>query len=292
MVLNTISKNRLVLALQKQGRLSDDSLTLLQECGIDISKGKLKLRSSARNFPMEILFLRDDDLPGCVERGEADIAIVGENVLEESGSRAEVLVRLGFGRCRLSLAVPREMRITSPRELAGLSIATSYPSILSTFLSTEGIQATIKSLSGSVEIAPGIEMAEAIFDIVDSGSTLTANGLRELATVFRSEAVLIRSPNLIPEKVALLDSFTFRVNAVLRGRKSKYILLNAPDSSIPEITKILPGIKSPTLMPLAEPGWSSLHAVVSEEGFWTIVEDLKKAGAEGILVTSIEKVVL
>lgn len=279
------------IAIQKKGRLSDDSIELLSQCGIRFSKADNKLKASAYNFPVELLFLRDDDIPGYVEDGVADLGIVGENVLFESKCNVQVLEQLGFGKCRLSLAVPNAFDYTGIQSLQGKSIATSYPHLLGQYLDKQGVKAKIHVISGSVEIAPGIGLAEAICDLVSSGSTLISNGLKEAEVILKSEAVLVGNHSLTPDKLAILDDLRFRIQSVMRGRNFKYILLNAPNDSIDRITQLLPGIKSPTIMPLKEPGWSGLHSVVKENEFWEVIGNLKEAGAQGILVLPIEKII-
>jgi ATP phosphoribosyltransferase len=279
------------LAIQKSGRLSDDSLKLIRECGISFISTSSKLKTEATNFPLEILFLRDDDIPGYVADGVADIGIVGQNVLVEEGLQHLSVKNLGFSKCRLSLAVSKGDEYTDVTTLQGKSIATSYPNLLQEFLTSKGVQADIHTISGSVEIAPSIGLADAVCDIVSSGSTLISNGLREVETVFKSEAVLIANQNLSQEKNRLLQQLLFRMEAVQKAQKSKYVVLNAPNSAIPQIKPLLPGIKSPTIIPLAEEGWSSLHSVVNEDDFWDIIQKLKEAGAEGILVVPIEKMI-
>ena len=265
------------LAIQKSGRLSEDSLALIRECGINFISSSYKLKTEATNFPLEILFLRDDDIPGYVQDGVADLGIVGQNVLVEAGFPLLEVEALGFSKCRLSLAVPRA--------------DASYPNILGRYLAEQGVQANLHTISGSVEIAPSIGLAEAICDIVSSGSTLLGNGLREVETVFRSEAVLIAQPNLTAEQTDLLEQLRFRMQAVRRAKRSKYILLNAPVSALDEVRRLLPGIKSPTVTPLAEAGWVSVQSVVQEDDFWHITSQLKAVGAEGILVLPIEKMI-
>lgn len=280
------------IAIQKSGRLSEDSLKLLKECGIDIANGSGKLRTEAANFPIEAYFLRDDDIPRYVEDGVADIGIVGENVLLEEGVHVNIVQGLGFGKCRLSLAVAKTMTYNNLAELNGKKIATSYPNILSNYLQKNGITAYIHEISGSVEIAPSIGLADAICDLVSSGSTLFSNGLKEVETVIVTEAKLIANPNLNAEAQKILNKLVFRINAVLKSRKNKYILLNAPNDKLEEICKILPGMKSPTVLPLAASGWSSVHSVLQEDDFWEIIENLQAAGAEGILVVPIEKMIM
>lgn len=277
------------LAIQKSGRLSEDSLQLIRECGISFVSSSYKLKVEASNFPLEILYLRDDDIPGYVQDGVADLGIVGQNVLVEAGGAALEVEALGFSKCRLSLAVPRGAEYTSAADLEGKNIATSYPKLLGDYLAGQGVRAHLHTISGSVEIAPSIGLAEAICDIVSSGSTLLGNGLREVETIFRSEAVLIAAPNLSPEKQALLDQLRFRMQAVRRAQRSKYIVLNAPVSALAAVKALLPGIKSPTVTPLAEEGWVSIQSVVEEDKFWHIAGELQAIGAEGILVLPIEK---
>jgi ATP phosphoribosyltransferase len=250
------------------------------------------LRTESYNFPLEIFFLRDDDIPEYVADGVADIGIVGENIVLEKGKRVETVSRLGFGKCRLSLAVPKNIDYLPGKTLEGSRIATSYPNILSKYLKEKGIQATLHDISGSVEIAPSIGLADAICDLVSSGSTLMMNGLKEVETILKSEAILIAAPQLNAAKQGILEQLNFRFDALLRAKSHKYILMNAPNQNIPQIIELLPGMRSPTVLPLAESGWSSIHTVVSESEFWSIIEQLKAAGAEGILVTSIEKMIL
>lgn len=280
------------LAIQKSGRLSEDSLQLIKECGIDYNKSDNKLTSKAFNFPIEFLFLRDDDIPGYVADGVADIGIVGENVFVEKAQKAEVVEKLGFSKCRLSIAVPKTFSYNGIKSLHGLSIATSYPNILANYLAENDVKAEIHEISGSVEIAPNIGLAEAICDLVSSGSTLISNGLKEADVVLQSQAILIANSNLDAEKKKILTNLIFRIKAVQRAKNKKYILLNFPNSSQEKIISLLPGVKSPSIMPLATEGWSSLHSVVNENEFWEVIEKLKEAGAEGILVIPIEKIIL
>lgn len=280
------------IAIQKSGRLSEDSLNLFKECGIKVEMGKGRLRSVSSNFPAEFLFLRDDDIPGYVEDGVADLGIVGENVMVESGKKVDVVKALGFSKCRLSIAVSRERDFVLPEDLNGKSIATSYPRILGDYLEKHNIMAHIHEISGSVEIAPSIGLADAICDIVSSGSTLLSNGLKELESIFRSEAVLIANPGLAPDQQAILDKLLFRIASVQTAKDHKYVLLNAPNDKLEAITAILSSMKSPTVMPLAIEGWSSVHSVLKESDFWERIESLKDAGAQGILVIPIEKMVL
>jgi len=282
---------KLKVALQKSGRLSEDSMNLLKRCGIRFTNGLGKLRSDAENFPLEIFFLRDDDIPEYVADGVADIGVVGENVLSETEKAVSVIEKLNFGRCRLSLAVPKNFEYRSVLDFEGKRIATSYPNVLRRFFNAAGVRAEIHTISGSVEIAPSIGLADAVCDLVSSGSTLFSNGLREVETVMNSEAVLIARANLDAPLQTLLDKLLFRLKAVKAARQNKYILLNAPNEKLAEITNLIPGMKSPTVMPLAEEGWSSVHSVINENDFWEIVEALKHAGAQGILVLSIDQMI-
>jgi ATP phosphoribosyltransferase len=282
----------LKIAIQKSGRLHEDSMKLLKECGIQVSNGINKLKTSASNFPLEVFFLRDDDIPQYVEDGVADVGIVGENVILEKKKNVHTVEPLGFGKCRLSIAVGREKEYSGCQDLQGQRIATSYPVIVEAFLRKNNIQAEIHEISGSVEIAPGIGLASAICDLVSSGSTLFMNGLKEVETILQSQAVLISGPQLDEEKKALLQKLQFRINAVKKARNNKYILLNAPNENIDTICALLPGMKSPTVLPLAEEGWSSVHSVVDENDFWDIIENLKANGAQGILVVPIEKMIV
>ncbi|MEO6219109.1 MAG: ATP phosphoribosyltransferase [Ginsengibacter sp.] len=279
------------IAIQKSGRLHEDSLRLLKECGIDISNGGNKLKSNASNFPLEVYFLRDDDIPQYVEDAVADAGIVGENVVYEKKKEVEVMERLGFGKCRLSIAIDKS-ETYSKESLNGKKIATSYPVILQEFLNKNKIAAEIHEISGSVEIAPGIGLADAICDLVSSGSTLFTNGLKEAETILESQSVLIRNKNLDTEKIRLLEKLLFRIRSVKKAKNNKYILLNAPNEKLQEIVSLLPGMKSPTVLPLAESGWSSVHSVIDENDFWDIIEQLKTAGAQGILVVPIEKMIV
>ncbi|MCF8342783.1 MAG: ATP phosphoribosyltransferase [Chitinophagaceae bacterium] len=282
----------LKIGIQKSGRLFEDSIALLKECGIDLRNVKDRLRTTSDNFPIEVFFLRDDDIPQYVEDGVADIGIVGENVLFEKNKTVEVLEQLGFGKCRLSLAIPRNEEFNGIQQLQGKRIATSYPVLLANYLKEYNVTADIHEISGSVEIAPGIGLAEAIADLVSSGSTLFMNGLKEVATILSSQAVLVKNHNLSDDKIILLNKLLFRIRAVKKSKRNKYILLNAPNDKLNAILKLLPGMRSPTVLPLASPGWSSIHSVLSEDTFWEIIEQLKAAGAEGILVIPIEKMIL
>ena len=283
---------RLSLAIQSSGRLSDSTSDLLSAIGIRISRPDRKLRMVSEHFDLEVLFVRDDDIPGYVADGVADAGVVGENVVLEKNADVRMLDRLGFAKCRLSIALPKGEPYNDLQDLNGRHIATSYPGLLSRFFEKEGIQATTHEISGSVEIAPGIGLADGICDIVSSGSTLISNGLKEVETILRSEAVLIASQELDPELEALLDTLRFRIQSVLKGKKHRYILMNVPNGSIDRVKDILPGMRSPTVMPLAQEGWSSVHSVIPENAFWDVIESLKEAGAEGMLVIPIEKMVL
>lgn len=280
------------IAIQKSGRLQESSLNLLQESGLLFSNGKDQLKTQARNFPVEILFLRDDDIPQYVEDQVADIGIVGENVLVEKQKQNTLVKRLDFARCRLSMAIPRSENYTGLSWFNGKNIATSYPNIVNAFLQKNNLTAGLHEISGSVEIAPGIGLADAICDVVSTGSTLLSNGLKEVEVVMNSEAVIISSPKLNPDKQNILDKLLFRMEAVQKAKNNKYILLNCPNEAIEKITSIIPGMKSPTIIPLGKPGWSSLHSVVDENAFWEKIDQLKSFGAQGILVIPIEKMIL
>lgn len=280
------------IAVQKSGRLSEDSLSLIKECGIKFYNGAGKLKSTSTNFPIEFLFLRDDDIPGYVSDGVADLGIVGENELVEKNKAVHVLKKLGFSKCRLSLAIPKGEHYPGISYFQGKNIATSYPKILGDYLKSNKIEADIHEISGSVEIAPSIGLAEGICDIVSSGSTLMMNGLKEVEEIFKSEAVLIANNRLEDWKKTIVDKLLFRMNAVQKGKSNKYVLMNAPNESIDRIISLIPGMRSPTILPLAQPGWSSIHSVLSEDQFWENIEELRAAGAEGILVVPIEKMVI
>ena len=282
---------KLKIAIQKSGRLSDGSTELLRKCGIGFSNGLGKLKSEATDFPLEIFYLRDDDIPNYVADGVADVGVVGENILAETPRDVEVIEKLGFGRCRLSLAVPKGVQYDSVKDIDGKRVATSYPGILSRFFASKGVNVEIHEISGSVEIAPSIGLADAVCDLVSSGSTLFSNGLREVETVMQSQAVLIARPNLDDTATAILEKLLFRIRSVMAARQNKYILLNAPEEKAAEIGRILPGMRSPTMIPLADPGWVSIHSVISEHDFWEVVDSLKRAGAEGILVLSIDQMI-
>lgn len=286
-----VMENKLKIAIQTKGRLNEDSLNLINEAGIGLSIGRRKLVSSAKNFPMDALFLRDDDIPQTVADNVAEIGIVGENEMLEKQENVVIVKRLGFSKCRLSLAIPKSIDYPGVEFFNGKKIATSYPVILKKYLIEKNIDAEIHVITGSVEIAPGIGLADAIFDIVSSGSTLVSNRLKEVEVVIHSEAVLIANPNLSPEKQEILDELIFRMESVQRANGKKYILLNAPNENIQEIAALLPGMKSPTVVPLAQEGWSSMHSVIDEDDFWEVIGNLKKAGAEGILVIPIEKMI-
>ncbi|MEO6327879.1 MAG: ATP phosphoribosyltransferase [Ginsengibacter sp.] len=282
----------LKIAIQKSGRLYDDSIKLLKECGIELNNGNKQLKSAAYNFPLEVYFFRDDDIPQYVHDGVADIGIVGENIFMEKGKDIELIYRLGFGRCRLSIAVPKSMQYQSIQDLNGLKIATTYSTLLNNFLLKHNVSAEIHEISGSVEIAPGIGLADAICDLVSSGSTLFTNGLKEVELVLSSEAILTANKNLSEANEKILAKLLLRINAVKTAKNNKYIILNAPNDQLKNIANVLPGMKSPTVVPLAEKGWSSVQSVVNENVFWEVIEKLKALGAEGILVVPIEKMII
>jgi len=280
------------IAVQKSGRLYEDSVKLLKECGIELRNVKDRLKTESDNFPLEVFFLRDDDIPQYVEDGVADIGIVGENVLFEKNKKTTVVEELGFGKCRLSIAVPRSQQYDGVATLKGKRIATSYPFLVASYLKQHNVEADIHEISGSVEIAPGIGLADVVADLVSSGSTLFMNGLKEVETILQSQAVLVRNNGLGQTQLDLLDKLLFRIRSVKKAKRNKYILLNAPNEKIKEIIALLPGMKSPTVLPLAESGWSSVHSVLDEDAFWDKIEQLKAAGAQGILVIPIEKMVM
>ena len=280
------------IAIQKSGRLNEDSLRILKDCGISVDNGKDQLKASSRNFPMEVFYLRNGDSPQYLRDGVVDIAIIGENVLIEKGDDILIAEKLGFSKCRVSLAIPKAITYDSINDFEGKRIATSYPNTVKNFLEEKGINVELHTISGSVEIAPNIGLADAICDIVSSGSTLFKNNLKEVEILLKSEAVLAVSPKISQERKALLQKLQFRIQSVLRARQSKYVLLNAPDKKLDAILKLLPGMRSPTVLPLAEEGWSSVHTVINKDKFWDVIDDLKQAGAEGILVCPIEKMVL
>lgn len=283
---------KLHIAVQKSGRLHDESLKLLNDCGISIDNGKDQLKAVARNFPLEIFYLRNGDIPQYIRDGVVDIAIIGENLLIEKGKEITIKEKLGFSKCRVSIAIPKDDAYKGIESLTGKKIATSYPNTVEGFLAEKGIDAELHIINGSVEIAPNIGLSDAICDIVSSGSTLFKNNLKEVEVLFKSEAVLAASSILDSEKTDILEKLQFRIQSVLKGRQSKYILMNVPNDSIDKISSILPVLKSPTVLPLAEPGWSSLHSVVNEGTFWEVIDELKAAGAQDILVCPVEKMVL
>ncbi|WP_062054841.1 ATP phosphoribosyltransferase [Aquimarina longa] len=284
--------SKIKIAIQKSGRLNEDSVKILKDCGISIDNGKDQLKAQTRNFPMEVMFLRNGDIPQYLRDGVVDIAIIGENVLIEKGKDISIAERLNFSKCKVSLAVPKEFEYNSIKDLEGKRIATSYPNTVNEYLQKQEISAELHQISGSVEIAPNIGLADAICDIVSSGSTLFKNNLKEVEVMLTSEAVLAVSPKISEENKKLLKKLQFRIKAVLKARNSKYVLLNAPNDKIDTIVSILPGMRSPTVLPLAEEGWSSIHTVVEKNKFWDILDELKNEGAEGILVCPIEKMVL
>jgi len=282
----------LKIAVQKSGRLYEGSMKLLKECGIEVSNGNNQLRVIASNFPVEVFFLRDDDIPEYVQDAVADIGFVGENVVRESNKQTDTIEKLGFGKCRLSVAVPKNGSLQTVSDLDGKKIATSYPTILSGFLKEKNISALIHEISGSVEIAPKIGLADAICDLVSSGSTLFTNELKEIEVILQSEAVLISNQHLSVGKQVILESLLFRIRSVKKAKNNKYVLLNAPNDKLETICNLLPGMKSPTILPLAEPGWSSVHSVIQENDFWNVIEKLKANGAQGILIIPIEKMIV
>jgi ATP phosphoribosyltransferase len=284
--------DKIKIAVQKAGRLNEDSLQLLKECGISIDNGKDQLKASASNFPLEVLYLRNGDIPQYLRDGVVDIAIIGENVLIEKGTDISIAERLGFSKCRVSIAVPKGMKYNGIQDLDGMRIATSYPNTVIEYFKKYNVTPDIHIINGSVEIAPSIGLADAICDIVSSGSTLFKNNLKEVEKMLTSEAVLAVSPNISTKNQEILNRLQFRIQAVLKGRKSKYVLMNAPNDKVEGIIKLLPGMRSPTVLPLAEPGWSSIHTVVEKNSFWEVIDELKANGAEGILVVPIEKMVL
>lgn len=281
----------LKIAIQKSGRLYENSLHLLKECGIELNNGNRQLKVQAFNFPAEAYFLRDDDIPQYVFDNVADVGIVGENVVFEKNKEVDIVCKLGFGRCRLSIAVPKTMKYSDAKDLNELKIATSYSILLRKFLDERKIKAEIHEISGSVEIAPGIGLADAICDLVSSGSTLFTNNLKEVEVILKSEAVLVANKNLNEENSKILDNLLLRINAVKAAKNNKYIMMNAPDHQLKNICALLPGMKSPTIVPLAETGWSSVQSVVNENDFWQVIEKLKSFEAEGILVVPIEKMI-
>lgn len=280
------------IAIQKSGRLNEESLQILKDCGISIDNGKDQLKASSRNFPMEVFYLRNGDIPQYLRDGVVDIAIIGENVLIEKGEDISIAEKLGFSKCKVSLAVPKSVKYNSVKDFEGKRIATSYPNTVINYLKDKGVKADLHIISGSVEIAPNIGLADAICDIVSSGSTLFKNNLKEVEVMLTSEAVLAVSPKITEERKELLEKLQFRIQSVLRARGSKYVLLNAPNDKLEEVLSLLPGMRSPTVLPLADKGWSSVHTVINKDSFWEVIDELKKAGAEGILVCPIEKMVL
>lgn len=284
--------NKLKIAIQKSGRLNQDSLKILKDCGISIDNGKDQLKATANNFPLEVLYLRNGDIPQYLRDGVVDIAIIGENVLIEKGTDIDIIEKLGFSKCKVSLAIPKNETYSDVNYFSGKKIATSYPNTIQSYLDKKKVEAQLHIINGSVEIAPNIGLADGIFDIVSSGSTLFKNNLKEVEVVLTSEAVLAASPKISAENQLILDKLQFRMQSVLKGRQSKYILLNAPNEQLEEIIAVLPGMRSPTVLPLAEKGWSSVHSVIPKNQFWEIIEQLKEKGAEGILVSAIEKMVL
>ena len=282
----------LKIAVQKSGRLKEDSIKLLKDIGISIDNGKDQLKARASNFPLEVFFLRNGDIPQYLKDGVVDAAIIGNNVIVENGNSIESICNLGFSKCRVSIAVPKEMKYKSLQDLEGKQIATSYPNTVNAFLEKNNINANIHVINGSVEIAPNIGLAEAIVDIVSTGGTLFKNNLIEKDVILQSEAVLAVSPSIKPTQKTILNKIKFRIQSVLKGQSSKYVLLNAPNNSLEAIIALLPGMKSPTVLPLAKSGWSSVHSVIDKHQFWEIIDDLKALGAEGILICPIEKMVL
>ena len=284
--------SKLKIAVQKAGRLHDDSMQILKEIGVSIDNGRDQLKASARNFPLEVFYLRNSDIPQYLKDGVVDAAIIGENILIEKGKEITIVQKLGFSSCKVSVAVPKSVKYNSVKDLQGKRIATSYPNTVNEFLQNNNIEADLHIINGSVEIAPNIGLADAIVDIVSSGSTLFKNNLKEVEVILKSEAVLAASPIITKEKQAILDKLQFRIQSVLKGRQSKYVLLNAPNDRLQEIISVLPGMKSPTVMPLAEEGWSSVHSVIQKNEFWEIIDDLKSKGAQGILVCPIDNMVI
>ncbi|NNJ88897.1 MAG: ATP phosphoribosyltransferase [Eudoraea sp.] len=283
---------KLKIAIQKSGRLNEDSLNILKDCGISIDNGKDQLKASSRNFPMEVFYLRNGDIPQYLRDGVVDIAIIGENVLVEKGEDIQVVEKLGFSKCRVSLAVPKSFKYTSISDLQGMRIATSYPNTVENYLKSQGISAEMHIINGSVEIAPNIGLADAICDIVSSGSTLFKNNLKEVEKILTSEAVLAVSPEIGSEQKEILNQLQFRIRSVLAARQSKYVLMNVPNDNLDTIIELLPGMRSPTVLPLAEEGWSSVHTVINKDTFWEVIDELRQAGAEGILVCPIEKMLI
>ncbi|MEY8870048.1 ATP phosphoribosyltransferase [Meridianimaribacter flavus] len=284
--------SKLKIAVQKSGRLHDDSMKILKDVGISIDNGKDQLKASARNFPLEVFYLRNGDIPQYLRDGVVDVAIIGENVLVEKGKDISIVEKLGFSTCKVSVAVPKSTKYSTIKDLEGKRIATSYPNTVNGFLQSNNVNAELHIINGSVEIAPNIGLADAIVDIVSSGSTLFKNNLKEVEVLLKSEAVLAVSPNISEDKQQVLEKLQFRIKSVLKGRQNKYVLLNAPNKNLESIINILPGMNSPTVMPLAKEGWSSLHSVINKNDFWEIIDELKANGAEGILVCPIENMVV
>ncbi|MDU8887109.1 ATP phosphoribosyltransferase [Yeosuana sp. MJ-SS3] len=284
--------SKLKIAVQKSGRLNEDSMKILKDVGISIDNGKDQLKASARNFPIEVFYLRNSDIPQYLQDGVVDAAIIGENILIEKGKGIEIIEKLGFSKCKVSVAIPKSKKYDSIQDLNGKRIATSYPNTVNQFLLANNISAELHIINGSVEIAPNIGLADAIVDIVSSGSTLFKNNLKEVEVLLQSEAVLAMSPQIPEENRAILERLQFRFQSVLKGRQAKYILLNAPNDKLQEIINILPGMKSPTVLPLAQKGWSSVHSVINKNEFWEIIDELKAKGAQGILVCPIDNMVL
>lgn len=284
--------SKLKIAIQKSGRLNEESLKLLKSCGIKLDNGRDQLKVAVPNFPLEILYLRNSDIPKYLEDRVADIAIIGENLLFEEEKQVDIICKLGFSKCRVSLAIPKENKSDGISFFEGKKIATSYPNTVNKYLRLKNVKAKIHKISGSVEIAPNIGLADGICDIVSSGSTLFKNGLKETEVILRSEAVLASAKNLSKDKKRILDKLVFRIESVLRAKNSKYILMNVPNEKIDVVSEILPVLKSPTVLPLAKEGWSSLHSVIDEDQFWEVIDELKEAGAEGILVVPIDKMVM
>ena len=280
------------IAIQKSGRLNEDSLKILKDCGISIDNGKDQLKASSRNFPLEVFYLRNGDIPQYLRDGVVDIAIIGENVLIEKGADIKFVEKLGFSKCKVSLAVPKSVKYSSVKDFDGKRIATSYPNTVRNYLEGKGVKADLHIINGSVEIAPNIGLADAICDIVSSGSTLFKNNLKEVEVMLKSEAVLAVSPMISEERKEILTKMQFRIKSVLQARQSKYVLMNAPNDRLVAILNLLPGMRSPTVLPLAEEGWSSVHTVINQDTFWEVIDELKQVGAEGILVCPIEKMVL
>lgn len=280
------------IAIQKSGRLNEDSLQILKDCGISIDNGKDQLKASSRNFPLEVFYLRNGDIPQYLRDGVVDIAIIGENVLIEKGEDIEIAEKLGFSKCKVSLAVPKSVKYASVQDFEGKRIATSYPNTVRNYLKKKGVNADLHIINGSVEIAPNIGLADAICDIVSSGSTLFKNNLKEVEVMLKSEAVLAVSPKISEDRREILKKIQFRIRSVLQARQSKYVLLNAPNDRLDQVLSLLPGMRSPTVLPLAQDGWSSVHTVINKDKFWEVIHELKEAGAEGILVCPIEKMVL